>query len=83
VCILYIVSEYNYLQSILISCRCIPKLNVSFVWKPISIDPSKNNHDIIYLFFKFYQYWGCDNVSLYNIKAIFWAKDIGQTMVLL
>jgi hypothetical protein len=26
---------------------------------------------------------GCDNVSLYNIKASIWAKDIGQTMVLL
>jgi len=26
---------------------------------------------------------GCDNVSLYNIKANIWAKDIGQTMILL
>jgi len=60
VCILYIISEYTYLQSILISCRCIPKLNVCFVWKPILVNPSKKNHDIFYLFSKFYQYWGCE-----------------------
>jgi hypothetical protein len=47
------------------------------------MDPSKTNHDIFNLFFKFYQYWGCDSVSFNNIKEFFWAKDIGQTMVLL
>jgi len=53
--ILYIISEYTYLQSILISYKCIPKFNVCFVWKTALIDPSKKNHDIN-LFSKFYQY---------------------------